>query len=117
MVKGNPILLVTNAGFGETPVPSEAILQPGDEFNAIADDGSVDLCLVLAVVPAGVPPEYARADQATPRKARPLAMGWRELDELSYLVKSSRGYEFMVLHSVLTGGKNAADERGLNNGR
>ncbi len=30
---GNPILFVKDAGFGETPVPADALLKPGDVLN------------------------------------------------------------------------------------
>lgn len=48
----------------ETPVPIDALLQPGTEINVQDQDGGPDRPgKVLAVVPAGVPIEHAIADQ------------------------------------------------------
>lgn len=60
----NPILLVRNAGYGETPVPKNALMQPGATM-VINDenDGSKSDAVILAVVPRGGCIEYAIADQ------------------------------------------------------
>jgi hypothetical protein len=48
----------------ETPVPADALLQPGAELNVQAPDGGPDRPgKILAVVPKGVPVEHAIADQ------------------------------------------------------
>jgi len=48
----------------ETPVPADALLQPGQVLNVQDADGCPDRPgKVLAVVPKGVPVEYAVADQ------------------------------------------------------
>lgn len=80
MSKRNPILMVTNAGFGETPVPADAFWQPGEEIGTASDDApteGVD-AVVIAVVPVGVPVEYAMADQANPPQPRPLMLRERK---------------------------------------
>lgn len=63
---GNPILLVTNAGHGETPDCPEAEFEVGE---VVIYRGERD-CVVAAIVPPGFPPEYALADAQG--KARPL---------------------------------------------
>jgi len=76
MSKRNPVLLVQNAGFGETPVPADAFWQPGEEIGTASEDApteGVD-AIVRAVVPVGVPVEYAIADQAKPPQPRPLML-------------------------------------------
>lgn len=48
----------------ETPVPTDALLQPGQELNVQDADGGPDRPgKILAVVPKGVPVEHAIADQ------------------------------------------------------
>lgn len=60
----HPVLLVTNAGYGETPLPADALLKPGDTLNVISQSsGSETAAKIVAVVPVGVPFEYAIADQ------------------------------------------------------
>lgn len=77
--KRNPILIVKNAGFGETPVPDEALLQPGDEIEAIDETTREKRAgVVIAVAPVGTPIEYAMADQAEPKQPRPLMLAARE---------------------------------------
>jgi hypothetical protein len=63
-----PILMVTNAGYGETPIPPDAIVQPGETVIAAREHEPtipVDI-LILAVVPTGCCVDYAIADQANP---------------------------------------------------
>ncbi|RWP64863.1 MAG: hypothetical protein EOR08_08080 [Mesorhizobium sp.] len=67
----NPILLVNDAGHGETPVPSDALLKPGDVLNIHnSEDDTQRPAKCVAVAPVGVPVEYAIADQTG--TARPL---------------------------------------------
>lgn len=73
----NPILIMKNAGYGETPVPDDALVQPGDTFIVWSkeSDGLRKVeCECLAVVPVGVPIEYAMADQSSPPKPRPIML-------------------------------------------
>ena len=69
----NPILLVTNAGRGETPACESAF-----EIGQIVEVAeTVEGCggrkgVVAAIVPPGFPPEWAIADAAG--KARPLVV-------------------------------------------
>lgn len=38
MSERRPILMVTNAGFGDTPVPPDALVQPGEKVTAARND-------------------------------------------------------------------------------
>jgi len=68
---GNPILMVMNAGFGETPLPADALMEPGQTLKIMnSQDGTEHSAKIVAVCPAGVPIEYAIADQSG--EARPL---------------------------------------------
>lgn len=56
---------------GETPVPADALLQPGQDMEVTHEDtGEKIAAKVLAVVPKGVSVEYAIADQNN--MARPM---------------------------------------------
>lgn len=59
----NPVIHVLDAGRGETPVPADALLQPGQTLACMQADGSNLDAMILAVVPPGVSPEHAVADQ------------------------------------------------------
>ena len=74
----NPVLFVQNAGFGDTPVPADALMQPGQELAGKTTDGENYAATVVAVVPVGVPVEYAIADQADPKQPRPLMLHKRK---------------------------------------
>jgi hypothetical protein len=75
-----PILMVNNAGYGETPVPTDALFQPGELITAARHDAPTAPVEVvcLAVVPKGCCVDYAMADQATPRQPRPLMIRSRK---------------------------------------
>jgi hypothetical protein len=64
---GNPVLLVTDAGYGETPACPEAKFKPGDvvKWRRMGDG-----YIVAVAVPPGFPAEYALADLT--KTARPL---------------------------------------------
>lgn len=69
---GDPILLVRNAGTGETP-PCDSKFGTGDVVkrrNLKWLAGLPDVCVIAAVVPPGFPPEYALADAKS--EPRPL---------------------------------------------
>lgn len=69
----NPILLVINAGSGETPIPSDALVKLGDILDIHdANTGEQKEAIIIAIVPKGTPPDYAIADQAEPKQPRPL---------------------------------------------
>lgn len=71
----NPIILVKNAGFGETPIPADALVSLGDSLDIIDEkNGGKQAAKIIAIVPKGVPPEYAIADQAMPKEPRPLVV-------------------------------------------
>jgi hypothetical protein len=75
-----PILLVKNAGFGDTPVPKDALFQPGETITAARKDNPDTPVEVVckAVVPKGCCVDYAMADQATPKQPRPLVISNRQ---------------------------------------
>lgn len=80
--KRHSILLITNAGFGETPVPSDTVLQPGDVLRVSPEHEGLGVetieALCVAVVPVGSAVEYAIADQAEPKQPRPLTLQIRK---------------------------------------
>lgn len=107
----NPILFVQNAGFGETPVPADAVLQPGATM-VINDenDGSKSDAVVLAVVPRGGIIEYAIADQN--KQPRPLAVSDNESGETLYVVEHL-GRKLYIPQRQMKRGINAAKAAGL----
>lgn len=61
----NPMLVVTNAGYGSTPPCEQAKFKPGDVVKLRQLKFLKHLPQIAAiaiVVPPGVPPEYAMAD-------------------------------------------------------
>lgn len=106
-----PILLVKDAGFGETPVPADALVQPGATmvFND-ANDGSKSDAVVLAVVPAGGCIEYAIADQN--KQPRPLVVSDNETGETLYVVEHL-GRRLYIPQSQMQRGLDAAKAAGL----
>ncbi|MER9814249.1 hypothetical protein [Mesorhizobium sp. M0129] len=108
----NPILIVANAGRGETPIPSEALLKPGDELNIHnSEDASQRPAKCIAVAPAGVPVEYAIADQTG--VARPLMITKPKHREPIYVLEWE-GRQFMVTHAKIRKGMDRAEKAGLN---
>jgi hypothetical protein len=108
----NPIVFINNAGHGETPIPPEALLKPGDELNVHnSNDGSHRPAKVIAVCPVGTSVEYAIADQTG--EARPLMISKPRHRELLYVLEWE-GRRFEVLHSKIARGLNRAQEAGLN---
>lgn len=112
---GNPILLVQNAGFGETPVPADALLQPGADIfiNKGEGDGPFErlAAKVLAVVPKDGCIEYAIADQNG--QPRPLCVSDNTFDETLYVVDGG-DIRFFIPHSQLLLGIARANAAGLN---
>lgn len=85
-----PILMVTNAGYGDTPVPRDAVVQPGAKVTAARNDApTVPIEItILAVVPKGCCVDYAMADQAIPKQPRPLMIQNRKAyNETVYVVR------------------------------
>ena len=112
----NPILLVKDAGFGETIVPSDAHFQPGEKIIAglsHENDREVEV-VCIGVAPVGVPIEYAIADQSEPKQPRPLALTRRkEHDETIYallLPGDSADNPRIYTHSQLSLGKQKAEQ-------
>lgn len=107
----NPILFVQNAGFGETPVPKNALLQPGATL-VINDenDGSKSDAVVLAVVPKGGCIEYAIADQN--KQPRPLVVSDNNSGETLYVVEHG-GRRLYIPQSQMQRGIEAAKAAGL----
>lgn len=106
---GNPILFVQNAGFGETPVPDDALIQPGTDLNIHdANDGSQKVVRCIAVVPARGCIEYAIADQN--KKPRPL-MVRDNRKRCTLYVLDFDGREVLVDQKTMARGlKKAADQ-------
>jgi hypothetical protein len=108
----NPILLVTNAGTGETPVPAGALLKPGDELNIHnSEDSSQRPAKCIAVAPIGVPVEYAIADQSG--TVRPLMVTKPRHRELIYVLEWE-GRRLLVTHAKIRKGMERAEKAGLN---
>ena len=111
----NPILIMKNAGHGETPVPDDALFKPGDTFEALSDEPGYPAINVnvLAVVPVGALVEYAIADQANPPIPRPLMLQERTPhEETLYVLKRDNDVEpSLFTHSQLLAGKQKAQER------
>jgi hypothetical protein len=107
---GNPILMVTNGGTGETPVPANALIQPGEKIGLHRDGEHTELT-VLAVCPAGECIDYAVADQNG--QPRPLTVREIIYDETVY-VFTDNGRELLIGHAAMARGKSAADSAGLN---
>lgn len=107
----NPILFVTDAGFGETPVPSDALMQPGDDLAGKTTDGDAYAAKCAAVVPVGVPVEYAMADQADPKQPRPLMLRERKAHrETLYLIQRDGDREPSIFtHSAIAEGLRLAN--------
>jgi hypothetical protein len=69
----NPILLVNDAGHGETPKCGSAVFKPGDVVKVSRARATAHMpaeAVVLVAVPPGFPGEYALADLLG--EARPL---------------------------------------------
>lgn len=85
-----PILTVKDAGLGDTPVPPDALVQPGETVTAAREDDPttpVDI-KILAVVPRGCCIDYAIADQAVPKQRRPLVIAERKAyNETVYVIR------------------------------
>ncbi len=107
---GNPILMVTNAGRGTTPVPTDALMQPGDTIGLHRDGEHSDLT-VIAVCPAGECIDYAIADQSG--QPRPLVIRETVYNETIYVLDDG-GEELLIGHAAMSRGKAAADDAGLN---
>lgn len=107
----NPILLVQNAGYGETPVPKNALLQPGATM-VINDenDGSKSGAVVLAVVPRGGCIDYAIADQN--KQPRPLCVSDNESGQTLYVVEH-KGQHIYITQAQMKRGLDAAKAAGL----
>lgn len=107
---GNPILMVKNAGRGETPVPADAIVKPGDKIGLHRDGEYVERA-VIAVAPAGSCIDYVIADQSG--QPRPLMVREATYDETVYVIDDG-GAEMLIGHKALRRAKRAADRAGLN---
>lgn len=76
----NHIIFVKSAGYGETPVPTDALFRPGEVVTVGLENYDNQPCdvVVVAVVPAFAIVEYAMADQAVPKQERPLTIRDRD---------------------------------------
>ena len=104
----NPILFVQNAGLGETPIPSDALVKVGDVLNIHdANTGEQKEAKIIAIVPKNTPPEYAIADQAEPKQPRPLMVreGYRQT---AYIIKMG-DEQLTVLQNKMQKGLKAAE--------
>lgn len=108
----NPILIVQNAGYGTTPVPNNALLQPGTTMVINDDnDGSKSDAVVLAVVPRGGCIEYAIADQNG--QPRPLIVSDNHSGEILYVIECN-GRHLYVPQRAMKKGLKAAEDAKLN---
>lgn len=82
-MNGNPILLVTNAGRGSTPVPNDALYALGEKVSINTAEGWL-AGTVTAVVPPGVSPEIAFADHT--EQDRPLMCTVNRKRTTTYIV-------------------------------
>jgi hypothetical protein len=110
---GRPILLVTDGGLGETPVPADALFQPGETIVAAhTSDPTKPLDVVcIAVVPVGACVEYAIADQAKPQQRRPLTLRVRRPHKETLYVLQWPNEDEPMLHTqsdILRGQQKAA---------
>lgn len=109
----NPILVVMNAGYGETPIPKDALCAIGSELNIHdANTGEQELAKVIAIAPATVPPEYALADQANPKQPRPLIMEFQPQAQTSYVIQRQH-QKVLVLQNRMAKGLQAAKDAEL----
>ena len=109
----NPVLLVMNAGYGDTPIPDDALCALGAELNIHdANTGEQELAKVIAIVPATVPPEYAIADQGEPKQLRPLIMEFHPQAQTSYVIQRTHE-RVLVLQDRMAKGMQAARDAGL----
>ena len=107
----NPILIVQHAGFGETPVPDDALLQPGATLVINdANDGSKSDAVVIAVVPARACIEYAIADQN--KQPRPLMIRENRSRQTIYVIEH-KGQRIEIPQKQMKRGIDAAKEAGL----
>lgn len=106
-----PMMLVKNAGFGETPVPANALLQPGATM-VINDenDGTKSDAVVLAVVPRGGCIEYAIADQN--KQPRPLVVSDNHSGQTLYVIEC-KGRRCYIPQKQMKRGIDAAKAVGL----
>lgn len=101
----NPILLVTNAGHGETPIPADALVKPGDLLAITNEnDGSKHDAKIVAVVPI----EYAIADQNG--EPRPLAISKTRHRSTIYVIEMD-GRQVIVTQEKMVKGLKAAAAR------
>lgn len=110
----NPILIVKNGGFGETPVPKDAILQPGDDLTVHREcEEDTSTAKIIAVVPVGVSVDIAIADQNG--EARPLMLREPTHKETLYVIEADDG-RFLVPQSKIAEGLQRASDAGLTEG-
>jgi hypothetical protein len=105
------ILMVENAGYGDTSVPADALLQPGAVL-VINDenDGTKSDAVVLAVVPTGGCIEYAIADQN--KQPRPLVVSDNHAGETLYVIEHL-DRRLYIPHTQMKRGIEAAKAAGL----
>lgn len=107
----NPIILIQNAGFGETPVPADALLTPGQTLTINDEnDGSRSDAKVLAVVPGRACIEYAIADQNG--QPRPLMISENHSRQTLYVIEHN-GRQLRILQKQMAKGLAAAKAAGL----
>jgi hypothetical protein len=86
-----PVLMVTNAGLGETPPCPEAKFHRGDVVVVTGPHSSIDwpcAVTVLQAIPPGFAPEYAIADMLG--EARPLMIS-KPSHSVTYIVYCDSG--------------------------
>lgn len=111
----NPVLFIKDGGYGETPLPPDALLKPGETLNIIdQNDGTEQEAKILAVVPVGVPVEYALADHSN--QPRPLLITKPKHRSILYIIEF-RGNRIQVSQQKMLKGLTAACPKCLGRGR
>lgn len=108
----NPILLVRNAGHGETPIPADALLKLGDVLQIHdSNTGTQHPGKVLAIAPVGVSIDIALADQSG--QPRPLMQREATHKEMLYVLDVD-GRQVGVTQSNVAKGLGRAADAGMN---
>lgn len=85
MQESRPVLVIKNAGYGETSTPDNAKFKIGDAASARHNEGHWEDCAIIAVVPPRYPPEWALHDAL--KQPRPLMVSQNKKRSITYCVR------------------------------